>query len=34
MERPLEHVDYDMGKYDWEKIADQMAEVYRGIVHS
>ena len=34
MERPLEHVDYDMGKYDWEKIADQMAEVYRDIVHS
>ena len=28
MERPLQHVDYDMRKYDWEKIADQVAEVY------
>ena len=29
MERPLEHVDYDMRKYDWERIAGQVAEVYR-----
>ena len=28
MERPLEHVDYDMRKYDWERIAGQVAEVY------
>ena len=30
MERPLEHVGYDMRKYDWEKIADQVAYVYRS----
>ena len=30
-DRPLEHVDYDMRKYDWEKIADQVAGVYNGI---
>ena len=28
IERPLAHVDYDMRKYDWDKIADQVAEVY------
>ena len=27
--RPLQHVDYDMRKYDWDKIADQVAGVYR-----
>lgn len=27
---PYGRVSYDMGKYDWEKIADQVAEVYRG----
>ena len=31
VDRPLEHVDYDMRKYDWEKIADQVAGVYNGI---
>ena len=31
MERPLEHVEYDMRKYDWDKIADQVANVYNGI---
>ena len=28
IERPLAHVDYGMRKYDWDKIADQVAEVY------
>lgn len=27
--QPLRHVDYDMRKYDWDKIADQVAGVYR-----
>jgi glycosyltransferase involved in cell wall biosynthesis len=31
IERPLEHVEYDMSKYDWEKISDQTAEVYRAL---
>lgn len=26
--QPLQHVDYDMKKYDWEKIADQVANIY------
>ena len=29
IEQPLRHIDYDMAKYDWEKIADQVAAVYR-----
>ena len=28
IEQPLIHIDYDMKKYDWEKIADQMANIY------
>lgn len=28
IEQPLEHMNYDMRKYDWEKIADQVAEIY------
>ena len=28
IERPLAHVDYDMRKYDWDKIADQVAGMY------
>ena len=28
--QPTRHVDYDMGKYDWDKIADQTAAVYHG----
>lgn len=32
IEQPLEHVDYDMRKYDWEKIADQVADVYKGLI--
>ena len=31
IEQPLRHVDYDMAKYDWEKIADQVAGVYRQL---
>lgn len=30
IEQPLQHIDYDMSKYDWEKIADQVADVYIG----
>lgn len=33
MVHPIEHVSYDMHKYDWERIADQVAEIYRGLVH-
>ena len=29
--QPLRHIDYDMRKYDWEKIGDRVAEVYREI---
>lgn len=28
MAQPLQHVDYDMSKYDWENIANQVANVY------
>ncbi len=28
IERPLEHMNYDMRKYDWEKIAGQVTEIY------
>ncbi len=31
IERPLQHVDYDMSKYDWEKIAGQVADVYQSL---
>jgi len=27
--QPLQHIDYDMKKYDWEKIVDQVADVYK-----
>lgn len=33
MAHPIEHVSYDMYKYDWEKIANQVAEIYRGLAH-
>ena len=29
IEQPLQHIDYDMSKYDWEKIADQVAAIYK-----
>ena len=31
--KPLKPVDYDMGKYDWDKIAKQVDEVYKGLIH-
>ncbi|MBM6662405.1 glycosyltransferase family 4 protein [Marseilla massiliensis] len=31
IETPVEHVTYDMSKFDWEKIADKVAEVYNGL---
>ena len=31
IQQPLQHIDYDMKKYDWEKIADQVADVYTGL---
>jgi len=30
-QKPLQHVDYDMSKYDWDVIAKQVAEVYESI---
>lgn len=30
MARPIGHVNYDMRKYDWEKIADQVVEIYKN----
>ena len=27
----MQKVDYDMGKYDWDKIAKQVMEVYKGL---
>ena len=29
--KPLKKVDYDMGKYDWDKIAKQVDDVYKGL---
>ncbi len=29
VEQPLQHIDYDMSKYDWEKIADEVADIYK-----
>ena len=31
IEQPLQHIDYDMSKYDWEKIADEVADVYQSL---
>ena len=28
MSQPFGHVEYDMRKYDWERIADEVGEVY------
>ncbi len=30
IDRPLQHIDYDMSKYDWDKIAGQVAGVYNN----
>lgn len=29
--QPLQHIDYDMSRYDWDQIADEVAEVYRDL---
>lgn len=29
--RPLERIKYDMGKYDWDRIAKQVSEVYDNL---
>ena len=31
IETPLQHVDYDMSKYDWNQIADEVGGVYQGL---
>lgn len=31
IETPLQHVDYDMSKYDWDQIADEVGGVYQGL---
>lgn len=31
IEQPLQHINYDMKKYDWEMIADQVANVYHEL---
>lgn len=28
--QPLQHMDYDMSKYDWDRISDEVADIYRG----
>lgn len=30
--KPLRRIEYDLGKYDWDKIAEQTAEVYKNIM--
>lgn len=31
--QPLQHIDYDMKKYDWEKIADKIKDVYSELAN-
>lgn len=31
IEAPLQHVEYDMSKYDWDQIADEVGGVYQGL---
>ena len=31
IEQPLQHIDYDMSKYDWDKIADEVGDVYKSL---
>ena len=33
IEQPLQHIDYDMKKYDWEKIADKIKDVYSELAN-
>ena len=30
IEAPLQHVDYDMSKYDWNQIADEVGGCIKG----
>lgn len=30
IEQPLKHIHYDMSKYDWNKIADDVMDIYRN----
>lgn len=32
IEQPLQHFDYDMKKYNWDKIAEQVMEVYKNLL--
>ena len=29
--RPLERIKYDMGKYDWDRIAKQVSKIYDSL---
>ena len=29
IEQPLQHINYDMSKYDWDKIAQQVTGIYK-----
>ena len=29
IDAPLQHVDYDMSKYDWDQIADEVVKIYK-----
>ncbi len=29
--QPVRHIDYDMGKYDWDKIANQVNAIYQSL---
>ena len=33
IEQPLQHIDYDMKKYDWEKIADKVRGIYSELAN-
>ena len=30
IDAPLEHIDYDMSKYDWDQIADEVGDIYQA----
>jgi hypothetical protein len=30
--QPLHRIDYDMGKYNWDIIADQVAGIYQSMM--
>ena len=31
IDHPWQRIDYDMSKYDWDRIAEQVAEIYRSL---